>query len=142
MCCWCLIMCTDLYEHFRCSLGDCSYYPAGSNQVSYNRLFGMYYANILPHNREVILQSMHEEDGVVCTVLEIVALGMGVHFTAVDTIYHYGAPRSIDVFFSKSGRAGQTGAQAKLCTGSILMHLSRASGLILGRQRLQLYLDT
>lgn len=42
--CQSLDMCADLYEYFHCSLGDSSYYPAGSSQVSDNRLFGMYHA--------------------------------------------------------------------------------------------------
>ena len=111
--CRSLDMCADLYEHFHCSLGDSSYYPAGSKQVSDNRLFGMYHANTSPHNKEVILQSMQKEDGVVRVVFATIALGMGVNFAALNTIYHYGAPRSIDDFFQESGRAGRTGAQAK-----------------------------
>ena len=111
--CRSLDMCADLYEHFHCSLGDSSYYSAGSKQVSDNRLFGMYHANTSLHNEEVILQSMQKEDGVVRVVFATIALGMGVNFAALNTIYHYGAPRSIDDFFQESGRAGRTGAQAK-----------------------------
>ena len=42
-----------------------------------------------------------------------IALGMGVNFAALNAIYLYGAPRSIDDFFQESGRAGRSGAQAK-----------------------------
>lgn len=31
----------------------------------------------------------------------------------LNTVYHYGAPRSIDDFFQESGRAGRSGMQAK-----------------------------
>ena len=94
--CHSLDMCADLYEHFHCSLGESSYYPIGSSQVSDNRLFGMYHASTPPHNKDVILQSLQKEDGVVRVVFATMALGMGVNFAALDTIYHYGAPRSID----------------------------------------------
>lgn len=61
----------------------------------------------------MILQSMQKEDGVVRVVFATMALGMGVNFVALNTIYHYGAPRSIDDFFQESGRAGRSEAQAK-----------------------------
>ena len=56
---------------------------------------------------------MQEEDGVVRVVFATMALGVGVNFVALNTIYHYGAPRTIDNFFQESGRAGRSGAQAK-----------------------------
>ena len=43
--CQSLDMCADFFEHFHNSLGEMSYYPAGSKQVSDNRLFGMYHSN-------------------------------------------------------------------------------------------------
>ena len=46
-------------------------------------------------------------------VFATMALGVGVNFVALNTIYHYGAPRTIDDFFQESGRAGRSGAQAK-----------------------------
>ena len=111
--CRSLDMCADLYEHFHNALGEMSYYPPGSMQVSDNRLFGMYHSNTPPHNKEVILQSMQKEDGVVRVVFATMALGMGVNFATLNTIYHYGAPRSIDDFFQESGRAGRSGKRAK-----------------------------
>ena len=47
-----------------------SYYPIRSNQVSDNHLFGMYHANTPPHNKDVILQSLQKEDGVVRVVFQ------------------------------------------------------------------------
>lgn len=52
---------------------------------------------------------MQKEDGIVCVVFATVALGMGVNFAALNTVYHYGAPRSIDDLFQESGRAGRSG---------------------------------
>lgn len=37
------------------------------------------------------------------------ALGMGVDFSGLTRIVHYGAPRTIDDYFQESGRAGRTG---------------------------------
>lgn len=50
---------------------------------------------------------------VVHVVFATMALGMDVNFVALSTIYHYGAPRSIDDFFQEGGRAGRSGAQPK-----------------------------
>ena len=111
--CQSLDMCADLYEYLHNSLGEMSYYPSGSKQVSDNRLFGMYHSSTPPRNKEVILQSMQKEDGVVRVVFATMVLGMGVNFVALNTIYHYGAPRSTDNFFQENGRVGRSGAQAK-----------------------------
>lgn len=81
--------------------------------VSSNRLFGMFHACTPPHNKEVILRSLQKEDGVVRVVFATIALGMGVNLVGLNTIYHYGAPRSIDDFVQESGRAGRSGEQAK-----------------------------
>lgn len=119
--CRSLDMCADLYEHFHCSLGESSYYPIRSNQVSDYRPFGMYHANTPPHNKDIILQSLQKEDGVVCVVFATIALGMGVNFAALNTIYHYGAPRSrrVGVLVEVGHKPNQ------LCIGGRLMHLSR-----------------
>ena len=42
-----------------------------------------------------------------------VALGMGVNLKGVNTIIHYGAPRSIDDYFQENGRGGRTGHNAE-----------------------------
>ena len=105
-------MCADLYEYFLLSLGEQSYHPIGAIPISDNQLFGMFHSNTTPHNKDVIMKSMQKEDGVVRIVLATIALGMGVNFVGLNTIYHYGAPRSIDDFFQESGRAGRSGSQA------------------------------
>ena len=43
--------------------------------MSENRLFGMYHANTPSHNKDVILQSMQKEDGVVRVVFATVEYG-------------------------------------------------------------------
>ena len=105
--CRSLNMCADLYEYFHSSLGSSSYYPSGAKHVSDNRLFGMFHSNTSSHNKDVIMTSMQDENGIVRVVFATIALGMGVNFKGLNTIYHYGAPRSIDDFFQESGRAGR-----------------------------------
>lgn len=106
-------MCAELYQHFLCTLGDDSYYPPGAEKISDNRLFGMFHAGTPDHNKEVILSSMREANGVVRVVFATVALGMGLNFVGLNNIVHYGAPSSIEDYFQESGRAGRSGDQAK-----------------------------
>ena len=105
-------LCADLYAHFLHSLGESSYFPLGSDQVSDNRLFGMYHSNTPFYNKQVILQSLSVQDGIVRVVFATNALGMGVNMAGVNTIIRYGAPSSIDDYFQESGRAGRSGDQA------------------------------
>ena len=111
--CRSLNMCADLYAHFHYELGDSSYYPAGAEHISDNRLFGMFHSNTPDHNKEVILKSFTDPDGVVRVVFATVAQGMGVNLRDVNTVYHYGAPQSIDDYFQESGRGGRSGDAAR-----------------------------
>lgn len=105
-------MCADLYAHFLYELGSLSYYPPGVDEVASNRLFGMYHSSTSPHNKAVILKSMAVPDGTIRVVFATNALGMGVHFSGVNTVIHYGAPNSLDGYFQESGRMGRNGEQA------------------------------
>ena len=111
--CRTLDMCADLYAHFHFELGDSSYYPLGAEKISDNRLFGMFHASTLQHNKEVILSSLAKPDGVVRVVFATVALGMGINMKDVNTIIHYGAPQSIEDYFQESGRGGRSGQPAR-----------------------------
>ena len=51
-------------------------------------------------------------DGTIRVVFATNALGMGVHFSGVNTVIHYGAPNSLDDYLQESGRAGRNGEQA------------------------------
>ena len=96
--CRSLNLCADLYERFHQSLGDASCHPSGATPVSDNHLFGMFHSCTPSHNKDVILESMQKEDGVVRVVFATIVLGMGVNLVGLNTIYHYGVPRSIDDF--------------------------------------------
>lgn len=94
------------------TLGDDSYYPTGAPKLAENCLFGMYHSGTADHNKDVIIKSMTDPNGVVRVVFATVALGMGVHLAALNTVIHYGAPRSLDNYFQECGRAGRSGEQA------------------------------
>ncbi len=111
--CRSLDMCSTLYAHFHYELGAASYHPPGASQISDNRLFGMFHASTPCHNKDVILQNLLIPDGIVKVVFATVALGMGVNVKEVNTVIHYGAPRSIDDYFQESGRAGRSGDSAR-----------------------------
>ena len=110
--CRSLNMCAYLYAHFLDSLGSNSYYPPGAQEISDNRLFGMYHADTPKHNKEVIQKGMLMADGTVRVVFASMALGMGVNFLDLNVILHYGAPSSIEDYFQESGRAGRSGELA------------------------------
>ena len=111
--CRSLDTCANLYAHFLYELGDESYHPLGADKVSVNRLFGMFHANTPKHNKEVILKSLDDPNGVVRVVFATVALGMGIDVRDVDTIIHYGGMQSIDDYFQESGRGGRSGRSAR-----------------------------
>ena len=111
--CRSLDACADLYAHFHYELGDSSYFPPGCDQVSSNRLFGMYHASTPNHNKEVILSSLSKSDGVVRIVFATVALGMGINLKDINTVVHYGSPSSIEDYFQESGRGGRSGDSAR-----------------------------
>ena len=106
-------MCSDLFAHFLDCLGSASYYPPGAAELSENRLFGMYHSCTPQHNKDVILASLRNPNGVVRVVFATVALGMGIDFHDVNTIIHYGAPRSLEDYFQESGRGGRSGSGAQ-----------------------------
>ena len=62
--CRSLDVCANLYAHFHYELGDDSYYPSGADRISDHRLFGVFHANTPQHNKEVILRSLTQPDGV------------------------------------------------------------------------------
>ena len=110
--CQSLNMCASLYEHFKYTLKDAGYYPPGAEQISDNRMFGMFHSCTDEHNKAVIMESLGKPDGVVRVLFATMAIGMGVDFKNLDFIIHYGAPRSLEDYFQESGRAGRDNQQS------------------------------
>ena len=111
--CQSLNTCSDLFAHFLYSLGPSSYYPPGAAELSENRLFGMYHSCTPQHNKDIILHSLRDPKGVIRVVIATVALGMGINLQDVNTVVHYGAPRSLEEYFQESGRGGRSGCSAR-----------------------------
>ena len=110
--CQSLNMCSAPYAQFLYTLGENSYYPSGAEQVSDNRLFGMYHSCTDEYNKRVITDSLSQSDGIVRVVFATMALGMGVDFRDVQYVIHYGAPRSLEDYLQESGRVGRNGQQS------------------------------
>ena len=88
----------DVHGHFLYTMGANSYHPPGAEQVSDNRLFGMYHANTVAHNKviqvshnKVIQISIQDPHGVVHITFATVALGMGVTTVTSWTEWGYQA---------------------------------------------------
>ena len=113
MYCRSLNTCSDLYAFFHYELGEKSYFPDGASKISDNQLFGMFHSCTSQHNKEVILKSLTQSDGLVRVVFATVALGMGVDIKDVNLVVHYGAPNSVDDYFQESGRGGRSGDNAR-----------------------------
>ena len=79
------------------------YYPNGAEVVVITDYL-LFLSNTAQHNKEVVLRSMTQRDGVVTIVFATVALGVGVNLRDVNMVAHYGAPSSIDNYFQESGR--------------------------------------
>lgn len=99
----------ELYAHFHFDLGESSYHPPGAPHLCENRIIGMFHSDTPQNNKDVILQSLLNPEGVVRVVFGTVALGMGVNLKDVNTI---GAPSSIEAYFQESGRGGRSGGDA------------------------------
>lgn len=84
-------MCANFYAHFHHELSDSSYHPPGSEQMCGNRLFEMFHASTQANNKDIILKSLIEHEGVVQVVFATMALGVCVNLKGVNTVIHYGA---------------------------------------------------
>ena len=134
--CRSLDMCSCLYAHFLYTLGEKSYYPSGAEHLSDNRLFGMYHSCTDEHNKQVIVHSFSQPDGVVRVVFATMALGMGVDFRNIYHVVHYGAPRSLDDYLQESGRVGRDGQQAfsKICWRPAEAPIKKNQGIYRNRE--------
>ena len=111
--CRTLDMCAHLYSYFLYELGANAYYPSGAEELCCNRVIAMYHACTPQSNKDVVLKSLQEPGGIVRVVFATIALGMGIDLRNVNTIIHYGAPRTLEDYFQESGRGGRSGEPAK-----------------------------
>lgn len=58
------------------------------------------------------MKSLSDHNGKIRVVFATVALGVGVNLADVNTVIHYGVPRSLKDYFEESGCGGRTGEQA------------------------------
>ena len=105
-------MCAHLYSLFVRAWSN-AYYPSGVEELCCNRLIAMYHACTPQCNKDVVLKSLQNPEGNVRVVFATIALGMGINLKSVNTIIHYGAPRSLEDYFQESGRGGRSGEPAK-----------------------------
>ena len=69
-----------------------------------------YHSNTPEHNKDAIFKKFNGPKWC-CKSFCHIALGMGVNLRDVNTIYHYGAPQSIDDYFQESRRGGGGGTK-------------------------------
>ena len=102
--------CGRLFMHFKQELGN-NGYPLYYEAVPHNLMFAMYHHSTLAKNKKRTLDSFHE-NGTYRLVFATNALGMGVNFTNVRRIIHYGPPREMEELVQQIGCAGRDGKPA------------------------------
>ena len=81
-------MCADIYAHFHFELGDSSYYPSGAQQL--------FHPGTCSWAQQGGYLEMFNWPIWCCRVVfATIALGMEINLKDVNTIYQYGAPKSI-----------------------------------------------
>ena len=121
--------CGRLFQLFKSELGRESYYPLGSPEKADHLLFGMYHHTTLEKHQSRVLNSFHRERGTCRIVFATNALGMGINFSDVRTVIHYGPPRDAEEFIQEIGRAGRDGMPARavlLFTGHHLKNCQKS----------------
>ncbi len=103
--------CGRLFMHFKQELGS-NGYPLYYEAVPHNLMFAMYHHSTLAKNQKRILESFHDANGTCRLVFATNALGMGVNFSNVRRIIHYGPPREMEELVQQIGRAGRDGKPA------------------------------
>ncbi len=72
----------------------------------------MYHSETLNHVKSSIIEDMGNPIGSVRVLLCTSAAGMGVNFSGVNYVVHYGPPRTVDSLLQQMGRAGRDGSQS------------------------------
>ena len=105
--------CAALYKLFITTMREKSYEPLGRRQEISTRLFAMYHARVSEDDKQLILQSMLNPNGICRVLFCTTAFGMGVDVPNVRTIFHFGLPSDVDDYFQESGWAGRDGIESK-----------------------------
>ena len=90
-----------------------SYEPLGRRPENSTRLFAMYHARVSEDDKQLILQSMLNPNGICRVLFCTTAFGMGIDVPNVRTIIHFGPPSDVDDYFQESGWAGRDGIESK-----------------------------
>jgi ATP-dependent DNA helicase RecQ len=72
----------------------------------------MYHSNTLDHIKSEIQTDMCDPAGNIRLLLCTSAAGMGLNFSVVNYVIHYGPPYTTDSFIQQMGRAGRDGSQS------------------------------
>jgi superfamily II DNA helicase RecQ len=77
--------------------------------------------------KEKILRSLCDPEGKLRIIVATNAFGMGVDCPDIRTIYHWGAPSTLEEYAQETGRAGRDGqpSQAVLFHGKSTKYMSR-----------------
>lgn len=87
-------------------------YVDGKEHIAENMLIGMYHHNTLDKYKHRVIESLYSPSGTCRVVFATNALGMGIKFSDVRYVVHYGPPRNIEDFVQEIGRAGRDGKPA------------------------------
>ena len=102
--------CGQLFSFFKMELKENAY--VSSDHKSDNMLIGMFHHNTLDKHKGRVTTSLYKPSGTCRVVFATNALGMGINFTDIAYVIHYGPPRNIEDFVQEIGRAGRDGRRA------------------------------
>lgn len=96
------------------SIKDCaSLYMFLLQQFGKSDFFDMFHSKTTECIKEKIRNDMKDEKGVIRILICTNAAGMGVNFSGVYNVVHFGPPREIDTYVQQMGRAGRDGVQSQ-----------------------------
>ena len=132
-------VCAGFYLTFMQELADFAYWPYGADQISDNRLVRMFHSGTPEYNKEIILRSLEEPNGVCRVLFATSAVGMGVDVQGLHYVVHYGPPSSTEHYMQEIVRAGReglnsrsiliyNGMQLQKCEKTMLEYVKASSG--------------